>query len=94
LCETLKILKPEKITHFIFERGKFTTKGLQKAEFHRPFNDLVRKMARRDPPQFAFNEIDSNKPQDFVIFSDAKAYLIDLKKLEETLKGCEVVNDG
>ena len=88
LKEFLKLLEPEKIDYFVFEREKFLPNNLANASYLEPFNAEVASMAHRTPPNFAYFELKKLAGEGHfapLVFHDRYALIVDLRELRSYL---------
>lgn len=88
LDELLRIIEPEGITHFVFDRRKFSPEGLLAEKYFPPVAALVKQLTARPAPNYAYFELPQKvdlKNYPFMPFRDERAVVIDVGALKTFL---------
>ncbi len=97
LEELVAITQPEGIDYFLFDRRLFYENRLREAEYFPPLNPLVKELAGRPVEDYAYRKLplvihERMTPENaasypYIVYWDKRHVLVDLRKLEEALKG-------
>lgn len=86
--EFVKLLEPEKIDYFVFERRDFYPEALKSATYFKPLHTLVQELAAHEPNQYFFKKLPHkvdliNHP--YMVFKDGQSVIVDVAKLKQYL---------
>lgn len=83
LKELLTLLEPEGIDYFVFRRKLFYPEELQKADYFKPFDQLVYTLTRRGDNDYAYRQlprkVEAAAP--FMPFKDDQSAVVDIAEL-------------
>ena len=89
LAEIVKLLEPEGVDYFVFERKRFYPSALRNTIYFRNFAPLLRELTSRPPQEYAFRELPLHLPTDqqpsIIVYRDQTAVIIEEQRLRETL---------
>ncbi len=86
--EFLRLVAPEGIDYFVFDRSLFSAEALKSAKYFEPFFELVKELASKDLKDYMYQKLPKkvdlqNFP--FVPYIDEKGLVVDVKKLQTFL---------
>lgn len=87
LDEVLRLLKPEGIDFFVFNKQRFYPEALQKESHFAPLNHLAKELTSRHYNDYAYKMLPDKTSDDFpfLLYRDQQSAIIDIKKLERFL---------
>jgi hypothetical protein len=95
LREFVRILEPEGIDYFVFDRRKFYPDRLRNATYYAPFDGLMRELTQRPLEQYAYKQLPAQADLEkypFMSFKDDYAVLVDVGKLRTFLEANPALN--
>ncbi|MCB0320967.1 MAG: hypothetical protein KDD60_08575, partial [Bdellovibrionales bacterium] len=89
LIELYRVLEPEGIDYFVFDRRKFYPEALAEEKFYPPLDGLVQELTSRDSTQYAYKQIPRElvpNEAPYAVYRDDFAVVVDVAKLGEWLE--------
>lgn len=84
LKELLTLLEPEGIDYFVFRRKLFYPEELQRADYFKPFDQLVYTLTRGNENEYAYRQLPSEvdlKAAPYMPFKDSQSAVVDVAEL-------------
>ena len=88
-AEFISLIENERIDYFVFHSPDFTASGLQRVDYHLPFRDLVKTLARRCLSSECLGRRlfsgEAGPERLSIVYADSRTIVVDISKLKKVV---------